>query len=127
MSIHDLPAWTQVVQLVGEEQAAVLSALYGGGNMYVPKMVGRHHPLSETLGYEDAVKLTAVVGGLNIPVPIAMGKRARILQLRAAGGLSTADVARKVGCSRRTVFYVYAEADQAADDAGDWAQLALPL
>lgn len=114
MSIHDMPAWGRVLQLIGEEQAAVLSVLYGGGSMYVPKFVGKHHPLSECLGMKDAVKLVGEFGGETIPVPIGLGKHARILQLREAGGLSTADVARKVGCSRRLVFYVYAAADEAA-------------
>lgn len=113
MSVHDLPAWAGVISLIGEEQAAVLSVLYGGGSMYVPKFVGPHHPLSECLGQKDAIKLVGQFGGLNIPVPIGLGKHAQILQLRAAGGLSTADVARKVRCSRRLVFYVYAAADEA--------------
>lgn len=125
MSIHDMPAWGRILQLIGEEQAAVLSALYGGGSMYVPQFVGRHHPLSECLGMEDAVKLVGAFGRETIPVPIGLGRRARILQLRAAGGLSTADVARKVGCSRRTVFYVYAAADEAERGPPDRDQLAL--
>ena len=117
MSIHDMPAWAGVMALLGDEQASALSAIYGGGSVYVPKFVGRHHPLAETLGHADAIKLVAAFGGESIPVPIGLGKRARILQLRG-GDLSTAAIARMVGCSRRTVFYVFAEADAEAKRSG---------
>jgi CRP-like cAMP-binding protein len=100
------------MKMLGDEQAATLSAIFGGGSIYVPKFVGKHHPLAECLGHKDAMRLVAEFGGHTIPVPIGLGKRARILQLREAGGLSTADIARMVGCSRRTVFYVYANADR---------------
>lgn len=99
------------MSLLGDDQAAALSATYGGGSVYVPKFVGAHHPLAVTLGHADAVRLVAEFGGQSIPVPISLGKRARILQLRG-GRLSTADIARIVGCSRRTVFYVFAESDR---------------
>lgn len=125
MSIHDMPAWGRILQLIGEEQAAVLSVLYGGGSMYVPKFVGKHHPLPECLGMKDAVKLVGEFGGETIPVPIGLGKHARILQLREAGGLSTADIARKVGCSRRTVFYVFAAADEGENGSAEQDQLPL--
>ncbi len=125
MTIHDMPAWGRILQLIGDEQAAVLSVLYGAGSMYVPKFVGKHHPLSECLGMKDAIKLVAELGGLTIPVPIGLGKHARILQLREAGGLSTAEVARKVGCSRRLVFYVYAAADDASGETRPPDQLPL--
>jgi hypothetical protein len=123
MTIHDMPVWGGIIELIGEEQAACLSAIFGGGSIYIPRHVGAHHPLAECLGHADAVMLVAEFAGQSVPVPIGLGKHAKIRQLR--GALSTAEIAKRVGVSRRTVFYVFAQADREARDAEE--QLSLPF
>lgn len=105
MRLNDLPDWQKLTRLIGEEDAAALSAVYGGGRIYVPTLAGPHHPITESIGKAAAGKVVAEFGGGHIDVPISLGKRATIVQLLEAG-LSVPRICRRVGVSRRHVFYV---------------------
>ena len=50
MRLNDLPDWQKLVTLIGDEDAAALSAVYGGGRIYVPRLAGPHHPMTEAIG-----------------------------------------------------------------------------
>lgn len=108
MRMNDIPDWQKLVQLIGEDQAAALSALYGGGRMYVPRFVGAHHPIAQAVGVKAAAVVVAEFGGGHVEIPMSLGKRAQVAQL-LAGGLSVPEICRRVGVSRRHVFYVKAE------------------
>lgn len=108
MTIHDLPDWPRLVSLIGEDDAAALSAVYGGGRIYVPTLAGPHHPITEAIGRTAAAVVVAEFGGGHVDVPIGLGKRAQIVQLLDAGR-SVAFICRRVGVSRRHVFYVKRE------------------
>lgn len=115
----DLPDWQKLVRLIGEDQAAALSAVYGGGRMYVPKLVGAHHPIAEAVGAKDAARLVGEFGGGHVDIPMSLGKRAQVVQLLEADR-KVAEICRRVGVSRRHVFYVKAEMRAASgDDAED--------
>lgn len=103
--LNELPDWQKLTKLIGDEDAAALSAVYGGGRIYVPTLAGPHHPITEAIGRAAAGKVVAEFGGGHIDVPISLGKRATIVQLLEAG-LSVPRICRRVGVSRRHVFYV---------------------
>lgn len=112
---NELSDWQKVVRLVGEDDAAVLSAEFAGARLYVPKLIGRHHPITVCVGEAGAAVLAAHFGGRVLDVPISLGKRAMIVQL-LKGGLSVRSICQKVGVSRRTVFYVKASERGGEDD-----------
>ena len=101
----DLPDWQKLVSLLGEDAAAALSAVYGGGRLYVPRFVGAHHPITETIGATGAALLVGEFGGGHIEIPMALGKRAMVEQL-LTGGKTVPEICRRVGVSRRHVFYI---------------------
>ncbi|MGH7027356.1 helix-turn-helix domain-containing protein [Brevundimonas sp.] len=103
--MNDLPDWQKLLKLIGEDEAAALSALFGGGRLYVPKFLGAHHPITETVGAKAAAIVAAEFGGGHIEIPMALGKRAQVAQLIEAGR-SVPEICRRVGVSRRHVFYV---------------------
>lgn len=104
----ELSDWQRLVKLLGEDEAAALSATYGGGRMSIPKFVGAHHPIAEILGPKATAVLVGEFGGRVLDVPISLGKRAAIKQM-LEGGQSVSAICRRVGVSRRHVFYVKAE------------------
>lgn len=114
--------WAAVVRLVGDDAAAALSAAYAGGRVYVPRFLGAHHPITHCVGPEGAARLAAGFGTRTIEVPISLGRRAMIVQLLLAG-VSVPQICRRVGVSRRTVFYVKAAERGAAADDGDQPSL----
>lgn len=115
--MNDIPDWQKLVKLIGENQAAALSAVYGGGRMYVPRFVGPHHPISEAVGAKAATVIVAEFGAGHIDIPMSLGKRAQVAQL-LEGGKTVPEICRRVGVSRRHVFYVKAELrDDASDDS----------
>lgn len=101
----DQPDWQKLLKLIGEDAASALSAVFGGGRMYVPKFIGAHHPISEAVGPKAAAIVAAEYGGGHIDIPMSLGKRAQIVQL-IEGGKSVPEICRRVGVSRRHVFYV---------------------
>ena len=118
MSHHDLPDWPKLVALIGEENAAALSAVYGGGRIYVPKLAGPHHPITEAVGKAAAALVVGEFGGGHVDVPVGIGKRAQIAQLLEAGK-SVPVICRRVGVSRRHVFYVKRELNGGPGRSGD--------
>ncbi|WP_370236563.1 helix-turn-helix domain-containing protein [Brevundimonas sp.] len=105
MRLNDLPEWQKLVRLIGDENAAALSTVYGGGRIAVPKFCGPHHPITEAVGSNAAAVIVAEFAGTSIDVPMTLGKRAQIVQLLQAN-VSVAKICRRVGVSRRHVFYV---------------------
>lgn len=105
MTLHDLPDWQKLVKLIGDEDAAALSAVYGGGRIYVPTLAGPHHPITEAVGKVAAGLVVAEFGGGHVDVPVGLGKRAQIVQLLEAGK-TVPQICRRVGVSRRHVFYL---------------------
>ena len=99
--------WQALVRLVGDDAAAALSAAYAGGRVYVPKLLGAHHPITHCVGPKGAARLATAFGTRTIDVPISMGKRAMIVQMLLAEA-TVPEICRRVGVSRRTVFYVKA-------------------
>ncbi|QQQ19693.1 helix-turn-helix domain-containing protein [Brevundimonas vitis] len=117
MNARHFSDWERVVQLVGDDGAAALSAAYAGSRIYVPRFLGAHHPITQCVGPQAAAQLVAAFGTKTIDVPISLGRRAMIVQLLSAGE-SIPNICRRVGASRRTVFYVKA-AERGADDDSD--------
>jgi hypothetical protein len=103
--MNDLPDWQKLVKLLGEDGAAALSAVYGGGRLYVPRFLGAHHPIAVAIGATGAARLVGEFGGGHVDIPMGLGKRAMVEQLLLAGK-SVPEVCRRVGVSRRHVFYV---------------------
>lgn len=93
----------------GEEAAAKLVAAFGGARLYVPQVPEPEDPLSRVIGLEAAARLARVYGGDRVDIPNPNLRRARIAELRRAG-LGVDAIARELGCTRRRVFQVLAEA-----------------
>lgn len=105
MRLNDLPDWQKLLTLVGDEAAGALSATFGGGRLYVPRFLGAHHPISVTVGPDGAALIAAEFGGGHVEIPMAIGKRAMVEQLLRAGR-PVPEICRRVGVSRRHVFYL---------------------
>lgn len=114
--------WERVVRLIGDDAAAALSAAYAGGRIYVPKLLGAHHPITHCVGLKGAARLATVFGTKTIDVPIGIGKRAMVVQMLLAEA-TVPEICRRVGVSRRTVFYV--KASERDDESNPSAQPSL--
>ena len=80
---------------------------YGGATIYLPKKFKADHPVAGLIGERAADALVSRYGYGDLSVPLgptsAISRRtARILALLAEGR-SKNEIARLVGCSRRTV------------------------
>ena len=83
----------------------------GGKRIFIPKALGPHHPLAETLGADAALRLAQKFGGETYEVPLTQRIREQMIaDLKAGVAVST--IALRYHCSRRTVFRVKAELQQ---------------
>lgn len=99
----------ELVDLIGQDAAAKLIDIFGGTRLYIPHSPQDDDLLTGSLGPEAALKLARIYGGDRIEVPNPTPRRARILELRETG-CSIDAIARNLGCTRRRVFQVLAEA-----------------
>jgi hypothetical protein len=99
----------QLINEIGMDAAAQLVEIFGGTRLYIPHSPDEDDLLTASLGREAALKLARVYGGDRLEVPNPAPRRARIIELRETG-CSVDAIARKLGCTRRRVFQVLAEA-----------------
>jgi hypothetical protein len=105
----------QLTELIGLEGASRMVKAYGGTRIYVPHTPEPEDTLSESIGHLAACALARMYGGERIEVPNPPPRRLRILELRTTG-LSIDAIARSLGCTRRRVFQVMAEARVVASE-----------
>lgn len=98
-----------LIDLIGRDAAAA----FGGTRVYIPQAPEPDDTLSALIGHLPACALAQIFGGDRLEVPNPPPRRMRILELRASG-LTINAIARTLGCTRRRVFQVIAEA-RAAD------------
>jgi len=94
---------------LGESAASRLIEAFGGSRIYVPHFPRPGDSLVSQIGMVAAAKLVRIYGGERLDLPNPNSRRTRILELRR-GGLSVDAIARQIGCTRRRVFQVLAEA-----------------
>ncbi len=99
----------ELARTIGAEGANRLVAAFGGARLYIPHFPEPGDALSEAVGHATAIALAGVYGGDRIDVPNPTPRRERILRMRARGA-SVDAIARALGCTRRRVFQVLAEA-----------------
>jgi DNA-binding NarL/FixJ family response regulator len=99
----------ELIAVMGIPAAARLVAAFGGTRLYVPQTPGPDDALSAAVGHEAALALAQIYGGDRLEVPNPTPRRVRIAQMRA-DGISVDAIARALGCTRRRVFQVLAEA-----------------
>jgi DNA-binding NarL/FixJ family response regulator len=99
----------ELVRTIGADGASRLIEAFGGARLYIPHSPEPGDALSAAVGHATALALAGVFGGDRIDVPNPPPRRVRILQMRARGA-SVDSIALALGCTRRRVFQVLAEA-----------------
>ena len=100
----------ELLELLGPEGLAALSAARGGRRVYIPRMITPAHWLVEAVGLEAAKLLVFHFGGCRICVPRKPPPEARdacVRELRRAGR-SVAKIASYTGLSERWVYKILA-------------------
>ena len=95
----------RLIEAIGPDAAGVLIDAHGGTDIYLPRRLPADHPLSSLIGFERAARLQAAFGHGALAVPLrppAVTITARVAGLSAAGH-SAAEIARRLGCTVRTV------------------------
>ncbi len=105
----------QIAEVIGDEAAHKLARDFGGTRLYIPADPCQSHPLAVSVGRGDAMAIAARFAGEELVIPMYKSRAQRrhdrdlILKLRAKHRSIDA-IARQVGCSRRHVCNVLAEA-----------------
>lgn len=97
----------EVIQLIGEEAAAMLAAQYGGTRLYIPATIKPEHDLCQLLGQEAARRLADEFCGMTLEVPRAVishiGQRNAMILADRAVGMSQRQLAIKYQLTERTI------------------------
>jgi hypothetical protein len=101
------PVLQQVADAVSFEAAIKLASDFGGTRVYIPMTVNPDSPLALCLGLEVAQRLADAIGHGELAVPLGPRRHgARLSQAIAklvAEGLSPNTIARRLGCTERTI------------------------
>jgi hypothetical protein len=95
-----------IVDRLGADDAARLSAIVGGTRLHVPGRLANADRLKRLLGEDLAIRVVLHFGDSRFYVPVAVRSPSvdlRKLKRLIAQNLSSARIARKLGCSERTV------------------------
>ncbi|CAN5533615.1 hypothetical protein BH09PSE4_BH09PSE4_14640 [soil metagenome] len=106
-------AMAEIARAIGEDAARSLARHFGGTTLYVPRVVGDHHPICAALGRASADQLADWAGGGPLAIPKQAERRARVRELRAAGRLTIGQIAVQTAFSERHVYRLLSdEADE---------------
>jgi len=103
------PMLDDLAEAIGEDAALKLVEAYGGRRVYIPHQPIDNDVLTSSIGLPAAIRLSEIYGGDRLEVPNPTPRKVRVLELRS-DGLSVDAIARKLGCTRRRVFQVLADA-----------------
>lgn len=97
-----------LIERLGADDAARVSAVHGGTLMHVPVETARAQRLARQFGERLAARLVMHFGGERIYVPVLHPLRWGAVdhgevQRMTAAGHSAAGIARSLGCSKNTV------------------------
>lgn len=98
----------EIAGAAGEEAALAFAAAFGGRTIYVPAVIGAHHPWAVLLGHEQAQAVAGALGpGERHRVPFgATGSRAQrqaLVRALKAEGLSVPAIAARLRIDQRSV------------------------
>jgi DNA-binding NarL/FixJ family response regulator len=99
----------QLAEAIGEEAALRLLEARGGTRVYIPHQPKASDALASSIGLPAAIGLSQIYGGDRLEVPNPTPRKVRVLELRSHG-LSIDAIAHQLGCTRRRVFQVLADA-----------------
>lgn len=102
-------AWADIVFAIGDDAGRQLARLFGGTSLYVPRVIGDHHPICAAIGREAADRLAAWTGGGSLSVPKQAERRERVRALRQSGGLTIGQIAVQTAFSERHVYRLLRE------------------
>jgi hypothetical protein len=103
------PMLEELAEAIGEESLLRLLETRGGMRVYIPHQPKASDSLAASIGLSAAIGLSQIYGGDRIEVPNPTPRKVRILELRSHG-LSIDAIAHQLGCTRRRVFQVLADA-----------------
>ena len=111
-----------LIAMLGDDGFVALAEAFGGTRLYVPKSIAADHEIAEAVGTERAAKLSGLYAGAQIRIPLAREERARHYR---GGGLSNAQVARKLGITESAVDKIFARMDSPPEKGS--SQLSLDI
>ncbi len=100
-------------KLLGNEATMRLLSRYGGLQIYIPKKLKQNHAITLAIGQEAADKLAERFGGDNVELPMwnrpfQERRKERINEMHKQG-IPVQQIAQRVGCSRRYVYFTIAD------------------
>lgn len=110
--LDDNPTADSLRRLIGDVLYQVFAADFGGSRLYVPHSIGEHHPIAVSIGLDDAKKISDVYGGLTIDISPRAGLRVKIIRAYQ-NGTPKARIGKVLGISRRYVYMIIAELEEA--------------
>lgn len=98
----------------GRDAAIALAEAFGGRALYVPARASKSHPIARAIGLEAARALSDLRGPGRVDVPLGPTRDSFAPRVRRylAAGMAADAIARRVGCTRRTVFRIKSDLKQ---------------
>lgn len=94
-----------LIALLGDDGFIGLAEAFGGTRLYVPQKIQHDHEIGQAIGEANAAKLAERYAPAQLRIPLARERRARHYR---AGGLSNAQIARKLGLTESGVDKLFA-------------------
>jgi DNA-binding NarL/FixJ family response regulator len=94
-----------LVEAVGRDNAIALMRRFGGTELYIPKTIGPHHPISAAIGHAAAQALADYIPvGDKVMIPKFPARKQRVAALKAEGHLTNKEIATETDYSERHIY-----------------------
>ncbi len=106
-----IPLYTEMANLLGENDARQIIQRLGGNRFYVPfpKNLTRNHKLSQKLGFHRAKRFCKAFAGDILDIPKAPGIRAsQLVAVLDRAGYDSAEIAWLAGMDRKHICQILA-------------------
>jgi len=120
---RDTETRQEIERLIGAAGLKLLIEQLGGTKIFVPKRIGRHHPLAAAIGQRRADIIAAHFAGNWLTLPKAHFRRKQALEMIKEGGMLQREIALATDYSQRQIERLAARHRGRADSEDDQPSL----
>lgn len=99
----------QVAEVIGHDAAEKLCQALGGARIYVPAVIGDHHPIKVAVGREAADKIAEYFHRTVLALPKGLTRRERVIEFRRSTSMTIQEIALATDYTEAGVYKILAE------------------
>ncbi|HEX7821065.1 MAG TPA: hypothetical protein VF463_10650 [Sphingobium sp.] len=107
--LHSSEIFRSLADVIGVEGAEKLCRTLGGSRIYVPAIIGEHHPIHVAVGKENADRIAEHFHRTVLSLPKGLSRRERVLEYRRTTRMTIREIALATDYTEKTIYQILAD------------------